>query len=685
MDTWCHRQQQHYDKVTAPLLQSLPASAHDFLEVLNVIVIHPHCLNATIRHSYEMPGVPAMGPLKSHDGHLDTAWDFVVTLLMRTLPSLAAMTELWLRLLAFLVAPLGAAHLLQTYNTARSSSSSTAMSDGSPSSGRWLPMIIGLTLASCLVLATDTLYVLEYGPIYGWSLLGVALGASYLISKQHSLHSSERRNIRLVLLTVVALLLVLTVDFSGEHNRFTVKWGGDNDDEACHISEGLYYDRSNPAAQRLVNNWSPTYYTYDDAFPRGVATPWMPTGDARTGLPFLLHFVATPPSFVRLWLPVPDSNHHDNASSTVPLSDGEVMALDASFPTAAGYNRSRPVYLVLHGLSGGSQEEYIKDFVLRRNAEGSTVLVMIARGLMDLPIRGWNLFHGARTTDVHVAATAIRSALDELHGQQHQHSQETSDPPPTLVGVGYSMGGIIMANYVSRAGPDCPLNVAVSVSGGLDMRYEANFTRAQRLWQPILTQELRNTFVVGKWGERVRQRLTPSEMKHMLRAYHITDIDRTAIVAYNKFRNLDHYYSDMSALGDTSVDHHLAYNHSSDDDASLTTTHLPSQLKRLQTLSIPLLVVHALDDPLISWRTVAANHGLMHPQQLTQWVPNGNLFVLLTKRGGHVGWPMGVNPTKHNWKWMNDVVMSFVQAHQDSTDATKSAVMDERNEDAESE
>jgi hypothetical protein len=208
------------------------------------------------------------------------------------------------------------------------------------------------------------------------------------------------------------------------------------------------------------------------------------------------------------------------------------------------------------------------------------------------------------------------------------------------------------------------------------------------LWQPILTQELRNTFVVGKWGERVKQRLTPSEMKHMLRAYHITDIDRTAIVAYNKFRNLDHYYSDMSALGDTSVELHHGYNHSSDDDddASLTTTHLPSQLKRrLQTLSIPLLVVHALDDPLISWRTVAANHGLMHPQQLTKWVPNGNLFVLLTKRGGHVGWPMGVNPTRHNWKWMNDVVMTFVQAHVDSTDATTTLAMNERNEDAESE
>jgi predicted alpha/beta-fold hydrolase len=250
------------------------------------------------------------------------------------------------------------------------------------------------------------------------------------------------------------------------------------------------------------------------------------------------------------------------------------------------------------------------------------------------------------------------------------------------------MGGIIMANYVSRAGPSCPLDVAVSVSGGLDMRYEARFTRAQRLWQPILTQELRNTFVVGKWGERVRERLTAAEMRHMLRAYHITDIDRTAIVAYNKFRDLDHYYSEMSALGDTSVESHAEYDpsgggsssSSSMDVASLT--HPPNAPLRLQTLSIPLLVVHALDDPLISWRTVAANNGLMHPDRLTQWVPDGNLFVLLTKRGGHVGWPLGVNPSQHKWRWMNDVVMSFVQAHVASNRDAESPAMHEPSDEA---
>jgi predicted alpha/beta-fold hydrolase len=38
------------------------------------------------------------------------------------------------------------------------------------------------------------------------------------------------------------------------------------------------------------------------------------------------------------------------------------------------------------------------------------------------------------------------------------------------------------------------------------------------------------------------------------------------------------------------------------------------------------------------------------------------VFLLLTKRGGHVGWPLGWAPYVDHYKWMNDVTMSFVAA-----------------------
>lgn len=113
------------------------------------------------------------------------------------------------------------------------------------------------------------------------------------------------------------------------------------------------------------------------------------------------------------------------------------------------------------------------------------------------------------------------------------------------------MGAIILNNFISRTGINCPLDIGVSISGGLDMRYQIYNHRAQRLWQPMLTNELRNTFVLGKWGERVKQRLSKQQMKQLLTATHITDIDKTAVVAYNGYyRDVVHYYSEMSVLGD---------------------------------------------------------------------------------------------------------------------------------------
>jgi predicted alpha/beta-fold hydrolase len=79
----------------------------------------------------------------------------------------------------------------------------------------------------------------------------------------------------------------------------------------------------------------------------------------------------------------------------------------------------------------------------------------------------------------------------------------------------------------------------------------------------------------------------------------------------------------MSALGDVPLEEY--------DSDQLAPT------RRIHNISIPFCVIHALDDPLMTWRSVAANHGLMHPTNLTK-TGSGNLFILLTKRGGHVGW-----------------------------------------------
>eukprot|EP00535_Pseudo-nitzschia_heimii_P012606 CAMPEP_0197199846 /NCGR_PEP_ID=MMETSP1423-20130617/34094_1 /TAXON_ID=476441 /ORGANISM="Pseudo-nitzschia heimii, Strain UNC1101" /LENGTH=447 /DNA_ID=CAMNT_0042653713 /DNA_START=394 /DNA_END=1738 /DNA_ORIENTATION=+ len=401
-----------------------------------------------------------------------------------------------------------------------------------------------------------------------------------------------------------------------------IHFGDPTDD--VQLQEGLYYDSTNARVTNIARRWPRTFRIYDKDH---GATTWMPTGDSRTGLPFIMYKYRRHelPVWTRVFLEVQDEQD--------PVS--EFIALDIAFPKKTGHDPTKPIYFVLHGLSGGSMEEYIRDLTIRRNNENSTVVVMIARGMMDTPIRGLNSFHGARTSDAQAAASVIKHrALAD--GQ-------------LLVGAGYSMGGIVIANYVATYGKDCALDAAVAVSGGLDMRYQEYFYRAQRLWQPMLAGTLRDEFMLGKFGHRVKEKLTDFQYLQLLRASHITEIDRHAVVPLNGFDDLDHYYREMSALGDIP--------HDPDTDELVD----PNRSGKIHDVSIPMLVVQAFDDPLITWRASVQNSGLMHPENLVK-SGSGNLMLLLTKAGGHVGWAVGLWPTQNKWKWMSDVVMSFAKA-----------------------
>ena len=37
-------------------------------------------------------------------------------------------------------------------------------------------------------------------------------------------------------------------------------------------------------------------------------------------------------------------------------------------------------------------------------------------------------------------------------------------------------------------------------------------------------------------------------------------------------------------------------------------------------------------------------------------------MMLLTASGGHVGWPMGMNPRSEGWRFMNGAVGDFVDS-----------------------
>lgn len=304
----------------------------------------------------------------------------------------------------------------------------------------------------------------------------------------------------------------------------------------------------------------------------------------------------------------------------------EAVILDIAFPSNNIIESNRRVYLVLHGINGDSHEGYVADFVDRQVSQGNVVAVMVTRGLSDSPILGDNILHFARTKDVEAAAAALRSAIREVSG----------DGSLLLSGVGYSMGAITLSNYVATSGAHCDLDAAVAISGALDTREQVKFSRSASLWQPFITKALRDT-LLSSFGNKIRNRLSQQQLQESIKAATLVDFDRTFFVPYHNFDGLEDYYSRLGAMGDlVSFDNKYSQG-------------------RIANVSIPLLCVHSLDDPVGYWGVYRRPEKVVH-------TGDGNTVVLFTKRGGHVGWPLGINPSIQAWKWMSEVASSFAEA-----------------------
>ncbi|CAJ1428256.1 unnamed protein product [Effrenium voratum] len=70
-------------------------------------------------------------------------------------------------------------------------------------------------------------------------------------------------------------------------------------------------------------------------------------------------------------------------------------------------------------------------------------------------------------------------------------------------------------------------------------------------------------------------------------------------------------------------------------------------------VSIPLLAVAARDDPITHCDALRA-------QEFSS--KNPQLLFLITDRGGHVGWPWGMQPWKRGWDFINEAIQVFITA-----------------------
>ncbi|KAI2623439.1 carboxylesterase-like protein [Xylaria nigripes] len=245
---------------------------------------------------------------------------------------------------------------------------------------------------------------------------------------------------------------------------------------------------------------------------------------------------------------------------------------------------SRPMLVVLHGLTGGSHEVYLRHAIAPLVQEGKwEICVVNSRGCAKSKITT-GLFYNARAT------WDIRQTVKWLR---------MNYPNRPLFGLGFSLGANILTNYVGEEGADCQLKAAVVVSSPWNLEVSNKILRNTWIGHEIYLKTLGSSLrtLVNNNKEEI-EKYCEVEISELNKVKYLYEFDRAYQCPTWGYPTEDAYYRDASSV-----------------DSLLATR-------------IPLLALNAVDDP------IAVNLSLPYGE-----IEKSPYTVLCTTSlGGHIGW-----------------------------------------------
>eukprot|EP00741_Cyanophora_paradoxa_P012279 tig00020604_g11865.t1 len=303
----------------------------------------------------------------------------------------------------------------------------------------------------------------------------------------------------------------------------------------------------------------------------------------------------------------------DYIRQLVPMDDGGSIAVDWSsygfrrdergaVTSAPGYERT-PLFLVLHGLTGGSHEQYVRNFIAEAHQNGWRAVVMNARGCGGSQLVTSQWFCAAWTADVRKIAVDVQRVV----------------PDAPVIGIGFSLGSNILVKYLGEEGEATPLAAGISVGNPWDLpessrqlsAFMSRVTYSRVMAQSLIKHFLENAHYYDEWDGICRDRI--------IRSRTVREFDDTFTRVLFGYESVDAYYRDASS----------AY--------------------YLKGVRVPLLAISDIDDPICSSSAVP----------YADCRANENLILATTRRGGHLGWFEGWASSS---SWVNGAAAEFTAA-----------------------
>ncbi|KAI9205562.1 Alpha/Beta hydrolase protein [Polychytrium aggregatum] len=290
----------------------------------------------------------------------------------------------------------------------------------------------------------------------------------------------------------------------------------------------------------------------------------------------------------------------------VTLPDGGSISLDWCPGNKGLPFDDTPIVVLMHGISGGSHESYVKDTIaeIAAGPHRYRTVVVNFRGCANTKITTSQLYSAGYTDDYKLALEHIQRCC----------------PGAPMIGVGFSLGANIMLKALGEMGTACPLVSAVSVSNPYDMLVSSRAVHRQwfgsNVYSKVMAMKLKSVF-----KEHITHFENHDEIDadHVLQSRNTTEFDDRMTRRSFRYRSVDEYYR------------------------------LSSSVLQLPNVRIPMLCLHSLDDPISDREAIPFGEVRCNPY----------VVLATTPRGGHLGWWAGQLKPK---RWFPVPVSQYITA-----------------------
>jgi predicted alpha/beta-fold hydrolase len=264
----------------------------------------------------------------------------------------------------------------------------------------------------------------------------------------------------------------------------------------------------------------------------------------------------------------------------VDLKDQGKIALDWLVPLPSVDKEETRILLILHGLSGGSEANYVRHAVQNSQRNGFRTAVMNNRGI-NSQLYTPKYYNFASTEDLAEIVQHIKQKY----------------PKADLYCMGLSMGGNIAMNYAGEKGEKCEFKALTCLANPFDLEKCAHLIATVPNW--IYHWSILNNFKKNYFKTKdmllLGRNFDPEVVE---KSRTIEEYDRNFTAKIHGYNNVHEYYRQVGCK------------------------------KCIQHVKIPVLCMHSWDDPIV-------DNSVIPMKELQE---NPNIIFVQTPRGGHIDW-----------------------------------------------